>query len=344
MMARMSSTHLVRNATRKPKERSARRRRLELRRLRGGFRAPAVFPSVPSVTAAYANWADAPTADGSIQYDNNGNNVGIGQTVSTGNRMTFDGTYYYQFDAAGNRTFKFKSTSVALDDTATDITKYTWDFRNRMTGLAHYADYTDYTSSEPDMAITYTYDAFDRQVDEDDAAGSFDQRTIWDGTSALETLNGSDGVTQRFLNGPAVDQVLAAEQVGGSYAGTNWLLADAQGTVRDVVRATVSDGSVTSVAAIDHVFYDVFGQQDAPQTAGSGQAATQVGFQGMRNRPAGGLSLRRRRQRRRRLRPGQLRDGPLLLPRRGLLRLDFPDPPHRRGRRRQRRGESLRGR
>ena len=73
---------------------------------------PAVFPSVPSVTAAYANWADAPTADGSIQYDNNGNNVGIGQTVSTGNRMTFDGTYYYQFDAAGNRTFKFKSTSV----------------------------------------------------------------------------------------------------------------------------------------------------------------------------------------------------------------------------------------
>ena len=94
--------------------------------------------------------------------------------------------------------------------------------------LANYADYADYTSSEPDMAITYTYDAFDRQVDEYDAAGSFDQRTIWDGTSALETLNGSDGVTQRFSNGPAVDQVLAAEQVGGSYAGTNWLLADAQ--------------------------------------------------------------------------------------------------------------------
>ena len=98
-----------------------------------------------------------------------------------------------------------------------------------MTGLSHYADYTDYTSSEPDMAITYTYDAFDRQVDEDDAAGGFDQRTIWDGTTALEMLNGSDGVTQRFLNGPAVDQVLAAEQVGGSYAETNWLLADGAG-------------------------------------------------------------------------------------------------------------------
>ena len=103
-----------------------------------------------------------------------------------------------------------------------------------MTALAHYADYSLYTSSDPNLAIKYTYDAFDRQVDE--SSGSFDQRTIWDGRSALETLNGSDGVTQRFLNGPAVDQVLAAEQVGGSYAGTNWLLADAQGTVRDVVR------------------------------------------------------------------------------------------------------------
>ena len=35
-----------------------------------------------------------------------------------------------------------------------------------MTGLAHYADYADYTSSDSDMAIKYTYDAFNRQVDE----------------------------------------------------------------------------------------------------------------------------------------------------------------------------------
>ena len=71
-----------------------------------------VFPSVPSVTATYANWASAPTTDGSIQYDNNGNNDGTGQTISAGNRVTFDGTYYYQFDAAGNRTFKYKSDTV----------------------------------------------------------------------------------------------------------------------------------------------------------------------------------------------------------------------------------------
>ena len=39
----------------------------------------------------------------------------------------------------------------------------------------------------------------------------------------------------------------------------------------------------------DHVFYDVFGQQDAPETAGSGQAATQVGFQGMLIDPLAGF-------------------------------------------------------
>ena len=205
-------------------------------RLRDGLRALRSFLRFPASPSPMPTGPRA-TTDGSIQYDNNGNNDGTGQTISAGNRVTFDGTYYYQFDAAGNRTFKYKSDTARADSSATDITKYTWDYRNRMTALAHYADYSLYTSSDPNLAIKYTYDAFDRQVDE--SSGSFDQRTIWDGRSALETLNGSDGVTQRFLNGPAVDQVLAAEQVGGSYAGTNWLLADAQGTVREVVRATV---------------------------------------------------------------------------------------------------------
>ena len=43
------------------------------------------------------------------------------------------------------------------------------------------------------------------------------------------------------------------------------------------------------MAAVDHVIYDVFGQQDVPQTAGSGQAATQVGFQGMLIDPLAGF-------------------------------------------------------
>ena len=97
-------------------------------------------------------------------------------------------------------------TTGALDDTATDITKYTWDYGNRMTSLTHYATYSDYETgpTAADIDISYTYDAFDRQVDESGTEGdaSFDQRTIWDGGNPLGTLDGSDDVTQRFLDGP----------------------------------------------------------------------------------------------------------------------------------------------
>ena len=142
---------------------------------------PAVFPSISGVTVADANWANAPTTDGSIQYDNNGNNDGTGQTISAGNRVTFDGTYYYQFDAAGNRTFKYKS------DTGAGLLGHghhqvhlglpqPHDGPVALCGL--FAIYLE----RPDLAITHTYYAFDRQVDE--SSGSFDQRTIWDGRMA----------------------------------------------------------------------------------------------------------------------------------------------------------------
>ena len=55
-------------------------------------------------------------------------------------------------------------------------------------------------STAADIDISYTYDAFDRQVDESGTEGdaSFDQRTIWDGGNPLGTLDGGDNVTQRF--------------------------------------------------------------------------------------------------------------------------------------------------
>ncbi len=107
-----------------------------------------------------------------------------------------------------------------------------------------------------------------------------DERYIWDGGSLLEVLNSSDSVTERELNGPAVDQVLAVEMVGGSNPGVNWLLTDARETVRDVARGVAGDGGV-SVSAVDHVFYDAFGDQSAPQTAIDPQLQPRIGFQGM---------------------------------------------------------------
>ena len=62
--------------------------------------------SPPPITTGPAR----PTTDGSIQYDNNGNNDGTGQTISAGNRVTFDDPYHYQFDATRwNCNIKYKS-------------------------------------------------------------------------------------------------------------------------------------------------------------------------------------------------------------------------------------------
>ncbi len=250
---------------------------------------------------SYTYWANPPTTDGSLAYDANGNRDNTGETVSPGNQVTYDGTYYYLYDAEGNRTFKFKSTSGALDDTATDITKYTWDYRNRMTSISYYATWSHYTSNTPDTKAVYEYDAYDRQVDEDQTAGgSLDERFIWDGSSLLMTLDGSNHVSQRYLNGPAVDQVFAEEYEGGSNPGVNWLLADGQGSVRDVVRATVSDGSVVSVEAVDHVFLDAYGLQYSPQSNSDAQEQTSVGFTGLRYDTLSGFYMSATR----RVRPG----------------------------------------
>ena len=63
-----------------------------------------------------------------------GAGIGADQTaVGAGNRLLFDGMYYYTYDAEGNRTGQFKSDTGVLDSTATDITIYTWNNADEMT-------------------------------------------------------------------------------------------------------------------------------------------------------------------------------------------------------------------
>ncbi len=243
--------------------------------------------AIMGAAVSYTTWANAPTSDNSLTVDDNGNRTDNGSTVSAGNQVTYDGTYYYTFDAEGNRTAKYINThDSSLDSYATDITIYTYDNRDRMTGLKHYASYGD----DPDLAIVYSYDAFNRLTQENETAGgSLDERYVWDGGNLLEVLDSSNGVTERYLNAAAVDQVLATEMVGGDNPGVNWLLADAQGSVRDVVRATTDDGEVTGEAAVDHVIYDAYGNQPVPQSATDPQEQTRIAFRGMMNDPLAGF-------------------------------------------------------
>ena len=221
-----------------------------------------------------------PPDDFSPSYDPNGNRTDVtpatGTATTTGadNRLLFDGTYFYTYDAAGNRTAKFQSTSKVFNASATDITIYTWDNANELVTATHFADWSHYHSDpDPDFFVSYQYDPFGRMVERyamgADESGA-EENFVYDGANIVLALADSGNVVKRNLTGPAADQVLASESPlpfgeddgeaigpgGGQAAGpVNWLLTDNQGTVRDVAQF---DGTSTTVA--DHLVYDAFGQ------------------------------------------------------------------------------------
>ena len=85
---------------------------------------------------------------------------------------------------------------------------------------------------------------------------------VYDGENIVLKFHNATGnaltnadLSRRFLNGPAVDQVFAEEVVSGATSvETRWLLADNEGTIRDV--ATYGSGTTT---VQDHLVYDAFG-------------------------------------------------------------------------------------
>jgi RHS repeat-associated protein len=103
-----------------------------------------------------------------------------------------------------------------------------------------------------------------------DGDGSVDNREayVYDGQNLILQFSGTGSnamtnanLAKRFLDGPAVDQLLAEEHVHYDSLSqqivsdaVDWLLTDNQGTVRDV--AVYSSG-VTSIA--DHLAYDSYG-------------------------------------------------------------------------------------
>jgi RHS repeat-associated protein len=172
-------------------------------------------------------------ANESFGYDANGNRNTTGYSTGTGNRLSSDGTYSYGYDDEGNLTSKTKISDGSQ-------TVYKWDFHNRLTEV------DSVVSGVTTVLATYTYDALDRLIKV--VEGGTTRSTLYDGMSPVLDFNGSGTQTARYLNGAAVDEILARETSGGTVA---WYLADRLGTVRDLVDNT---GTV-----IDHVDYGVFG-------------------------------------------------------------------------------------
>ncbi len=212
--------------------------------------------------------------DESYQYDSNGNRVlanGSTYTTGTNNRLLSDGTYRYLYDAEGNRTHRFidNNQNGQLDAGDTDITQYTWDHRNRLVKVEHRLGY----AAAVDKVVEYFYDYQNRWVRkalDSDGDGHLDGRRIfiYDGNQIVMDFRRANSqdmqighLRQRYLWGPAVDQVLAEEAVdGGTDDLVQWTLTDHLNTVRDIARFDPQTGATT---VVNHLVYDAFGKVTA---------------------------------------------------------------------------------
>jgi RHS repeat-associated protein len=136
--------------------------------------------------------------------------------------------------------------------------------------------------------VRYTYDYQDRQIRralDSDGNGVVDEYryTAYDGENPFLEFLDDDGlneigwtsVSNRYLYGPAVDQILAVEDDSDVI---RWGLSDHQGTIRDVVN---NSGDV-----VRHVQFDTFGNVLSPTSV---SASFPFGHHGEKLDPATGL-------------------------------------------------------
>ncbi|MDB9524571.1 RHS repeat-associated core domain-containing protein [Oscillatoria sp. CS-180] len=118
---------------------------------------------------------------------------------------------------------------------------FVWDHLNRLIAVI------DEDSADIQIQrVDYTYDVMNRRI-----AKSVDGATthfVYDRDNVLLEFDGSATVpSMRYLHGPQVDQVLAQEDSGG----TQWLLGDHLGTIKDFVD--------DSVNLLNHRTFDSYG-------------------------------------------------------------------------------------
>jgi RHS repeat-associated protein len=205
-----------------------------------------------------ANHSDPGQADESYAYDANGNREsshlhGSGYVIGPGNRLLSDGTYNYQYDNEGNTV---KRTEI----TTGNYREFIWDHRNRLTTVID-----KLASGTATQIVEFTYDAFDRRISKSvdttplDAVDAAFTSFVYDREDVILDFVDGDGagpapmqLAERYLHGPAIDQVLAQDDGVGT---THWMLTDHLGSVRDLV---TNAGTVA-----EHVVFDSFGNADS---------------------------------------------------------------------------------
>ena len=202
-----------------------------------------------TVTYTYDSGGQLLTARGSrtenYSYDSGGNRNMTGYTTGTGNELTSGGGYTFTYDNEGNM---IGQTQLSTGNNWT----FSYDYRNRMTGVVE-----KNSGGTTLLQATYTYDAENRRIGED--VNGTQTWTVYDGVNPYADFNGSGALQNRYLYGPAVDEVLARISSGGTLA---WYLTDRLGSVRDIVSTT---GTV-----LDHVIYDSYGNVTSETNATNG--------------------------------------------------------------------------
>ena len=192
----------------------------------------------------------------SYGFDAAGNRTNSGYTTGTDNRLSSDGVYNYIYDNEGNRTRRTKIS----DNTVTDTT---YDHRNRLTSVTERAT----VGGAATKVVNYVYDLYNRLVsksldpDGDGAQPVQNWYYAYDGSEMVLRFNGSaaSNLKDRYLWAPAVDQILADEQVSslGAPGTLYWPLTDNLGSVR-MLAHYVSQTDTTTYH--NYRIYNAFGQ------------------------------------------------------------------------------------
>jgi RHS repeat-associated protein len=196
--------------------------------------------------------------DEAYSYDSNGNRTNTGYVIGPDNELLSDGTYNYSYDAEGNR---IERTNIATGA----VTDYVWDNRDRLVEVIDRASAGGAITQD----VHYYYDAENRWIGETvSIPGGAVENTSYaycgnqivlqfDGTSSTSPL-GVANLSNRYLWGPAVDQILAGEQVTSLTQPGNVLLplTNNVGTVCDLAQYNAGTGTTT---VVDHRVYDSFG-------------------------------------------------------------------------------------
>ena len=126
---------------------------------------------------------------------------GSGATIGTGNEITSDGTFSYTYDAAGNRI-------TASDSSTGNVWTYGYDAQNQMISAVEKDSWGGLIAQ-----ASYVYDPFGNRVVESvtNSSGTTVTRFAYNAQAQTlwATLDGSGNLQTRYINGSAVDQVLA---------------------------------------------------------------------------------------------------------------------------------------